>query len=35
VPKRFIVREELPLLAIGKVDKAALRQEAAEMVGGT
>jgi acyl-CoA synthetase (AMP-forming)/AMP-acid ligase II len=34
VPKRFIVRAELPLLAIGKVDKAALRREAAEMIGG-
>jgi fatty-acyl-CoA synthase len=30
VPKRFIFRSELPLLAIGKVDKAALRKEALE-----
>lgn len=34
VPKRFIIRTELPLLAIGKVDKAALRNEAAEVAGG-
>jgi acyl-CoA synthetase (AMP-forming)/AMP-acid ligase II len=34
VPKRFLVRTELPLLAIGKVDKAALRKEAVEAAGG-
>jgi acyl-CoA synthetase (AMP-forming)/AMP-acid ligase II len=28
VPKRIIVRAELPLLPIGKVDKVALRGEA-------
>jgi acyl-CoA synthetase (AMP-forming)/AMP-acid ligase II len=28
VPKTFIIRDELPMLAIGKVDKAALREEA-------
>lgn len=37
VPKRFVIREALPLLPIGKLDKAALRVEAlgmAEMEGG-
>lgn len=28
VPKRFIFREALPLLPVGKVDKLALRREA-------
>lgn len=28
IPKRFIVRAELPLLAAGKVDKVALREQA-------
>jgi acyl-CoA synthetase (AMP-forming)/AMP-acid ligase II len=28
VPKRFIVRERLPMLLVGKVDKAALKREA-------
>ena len=31
IPKRFIVREELPLLPIGKIDKGALREEALRM----
>jgi acyl-CoA synthetase (AMP-forming)/AMP-acid ligase II len=31
VPKRIEVRERLPLVAVGKVDKAALKQEAREM----
>ena len=30
VPKRFLVRDRLPMLAVGKVDKAALRREATE-----
>ncbi len=30
VPKRFVVRTELPLLPIGKVDKVALKAEARE-----
>ncbi|HTO83526.1 MAG TPA: class I adenylate-forming enzyme family protein [Methylomirabilota bacterium] len=30
VPKRFIVRDQLPMLAVGKVDKAALKRAAAE-----
>jgi acyl-CoA synthetase (AMP-forming)/AMP-acid ligase II len=28
IPKRFVIRAELPLLPIGKVDKRALRAEA-------
>ncbi|MFO1057033.1 MAG: AMP-binding protein [Dongiaceae bacterium] len=31
VPKRIEIREALPLVAVGKVDKAALRQEARTM----
>jgi acyl-CoA synthetase (AMP-forming)/AMP-acid ligase II len=31
VPKRFVIREALPLLPIGKLDKAALRAEALGM----
>jgi acyl-CoA synthetase (AMP-forming)/AMP-acid ligase II len=31
VPKRILVRERLPLVAVGKVDKPALRQEARTM----
>jgi acyl-CoA synthetase (AMP-forming)/AMP-acid ligase II len=30
IPKRFVLRPELPLLPIGKVDKIALKKEAAE-----
>jgi acyl-CoA synthetase (AMP-forming)/AMP-acid ligase II len=33
VPKRIFVRDALPMLAIGKIDKAALRQEAASSQG--
>jgi acyl-CoA synthetase (AMP-forming)/AMP-acid ligase II len=29
-PKRFVIRDALPLLPIGKVDKIALKAEAAE-----
>jgi fatty-acyl-CoA synthase len=29
VPKRFIIRDQLPMLAVGKVDKAALKRAAA------
>ena len=28
IPKRFVIRDELPLLPIGKLDKTALRAEA-------
>lgn len=31
IPKRFVIREALPLLPIGKLDKAALRAEALGM----
>jgi len=30
VPKRFVIRDELPMLPIGKIDKARLRREAVE-----
>ena len=33
IPKRFIIRDELPLLPIGKLDKAALRAEALRLGG--
>jgi acyl-CoA synthetase (AMP-forming)/AMP-acid ligase II len=33
VPKRFVVRDALPMLAIGKLDKAALRDEALRLRG--
>ncbi|MEX6725799.1 class I adenylate-forming enzyme family protein [Parapedomonas caeni] len=33
VPKRFLIRAELPLLPVGKVDKPALRQEARRLSG--
>lgn len=33
IPKRFVIRSELPLLPIGKVDKVALRKLAAETAG--
>jgi acyl-CoA synthetase (AMP-forming)/AMP-acid ligase II len=32
IPKRFIVREDLPLLPIGKIDKGSLREEALRML---
>jgi acyl-CoA synthetase (AMP-forming)/AMP-acid ligase II len=32
IPKRFIVREDLPLLPIGKIDKGALQEEALRML---
>ncbi len=28
IPKRFVIRDSLPMLPIGKIDKAALKQEA-------
>jgi acyl-CoA synthetase (AMP-forming)/AMP-acid ligase II len=31
IPKRFFIRDSLPMLAVGKVDKAALRTEAAAL----
>lgn len=31
IPKTFIVRDKFPMLAIGKVDRAALRKEAIEL----
>lgn len=34
VPKRFFIRKQLPLLANGKIDKTALRKEAAEHLAG-
>ncbi|MFW6081629.1 MAG: class I adenylate-forming enzyme family protein [Desulfosalsimonas sp.] len=34
VPKRFFIRKQLPLLANGKIDKAALRKEAEQMTAG-
>jgi acyl-CoA synthetase (AMP-forming)/AMP-acid ligase II len=34
IPKRFFVRPLLPLLASGKVNKVALKQEASELIGG-
>ena len=33
IPKRFVIRDEMPLLPIGKVDKAALRAEALLLAG--
>jgi acyl-CoA synthetase (AMP-forming)/AMP-acid ligase II len=33
VPKRFFIRQSLPLLANGKIDKAALKEEARNMLG--
>jgi fatty-acyl-CoA synthase len=33
VPKTFLVREALPLLPIGKVDKHALREEVRQLSG--
>jgi acyl-CoA synthetase (AMP-forming)/AMP-acid ligase II len=33
VPKNFTVRDALPLLAVGKIDKVALREEALRMAG--
>lgn len=33
VPKRFLIRQELPLLPVGKVDKPALRAEARRLSG--
>ncbi len=33
VPKRFFIRATLPMLAVGKVDKAALRTEATALAG--
>ena len=33
VPKRFFIRASLPMLAVGKVDKAALRTEATALAG--
>ena len=33
VPKRFFIRASLPMLAVGKVDKAALRIEATALAG--
>ncbi len=33
VPKYFVFREELPMLSVGKVDKVALREEAARLCG--
>jgi acyl-CoA synthetase (AMP-forming)/AMP-acid ligase II len=35
LPKAFVIRSELPLLPIGKVDKAALRKIAAELSSST
>lgn len=32
VPKRFFIRQNLPLLANGKIDKAALRGEAKKIL---
>jgi fatty-acyl-CoA synthase len=32
IPKRFAIRDELPLLPIGKIDKAALREEALRLL---
>lgn len=32
VPKRFFIRQSLPLLANGKIDKAALREEAKQIM---
>jgi fatty-acyl-CoA synthase len=34
IPKRFAFRTELPVLPIGKIDKAALQQEAAQHIAG-
>lgn len=34
IPKRFFIRNQLPLLANGKVDKAALRKEATKSASG-
>jgi len=33
IPKRFVIRDELPLLPIGKLDKTALRAEALRLGG--
>lgn len=33
IPKRFFIRDSLPMLAVGKVDKAALRREALAIAG--
>jgi acyl-CoA synthetase (AMP-forming)/AMP-acid ligase II len=33
VPKRIEIRDRLPLVAVGKVDKAALRREALQQGG--
>jgi acyl-CoA synthetase (AMP-forming)/AMP-acid ligase II len=33
IPKRFVIRDELPLLPIGKLDKTALRAEALRLSG--
>jgi acyl-CoA synthetase (AMP-forming)/AMP-acid ligase II len=33
IPKRFVIRDELPLLPIGKLDKTALRTEALKLSG--
>lgn len=33
IPKRFVIRDSLPMLAVGKVDKAALRKEALAILG--
>jgi len=35
VPKRFVIRDALPLLPVGKVDKQALKREAADLATGT
>ena len=34
VPKRFVIRPSLPMLAVGKVDKTALRTEATALAAG-
>jgi acyl-CoA synthetase (AMP-forming)/AMP-acid ligase II len=31
IPKRFVIRDELPLLPIGKLDKTALKAEALKL----
>jgi len=33
IPKRFVIRDELPLLPIGKLDKTVLRAEALRLSG--